>query len=286
MVMSRRLPPTDYGSPDVSEDVRPPPLLYHYTDATGFLGIVKSGVILRATHHRYLNDGGEVSFGLDVARTVLDELASDIDADVRKLLDEKLTDILKDDAFVACLSEDYSVLSQWRAYASSGAGYCLGLRSRDRVVSYGDDTHQWANHLIKCRYGVDETQEYFRARFARKIRRGEDARDVEGYVAWLATELAQVAWRGARQAKHQHFSEEREWRFIVDAPPYETKFRVSSRGLTPFLETEQLELEEVWIGPGVGPSAEVAQQTVRRLLRQEGLDAKVECWTSPYRGDR
>jgi hypothetical protein len=281
-----RLPLPDFGNPDIFEDMEPPPRLYHYTDTAGFLGIVESGVVLRATHHRYLNDGGEVRFGLGIASDVLDEMSPHIGDSVRKLVEAKMSEILADDSFVACLSEDYSVLSQWRAYAKSGAGYCLGLRSTERVVSYGDDASHWANHLVKCRYGTEENKAYFRARFARKIERGAGARSVAGYDEWLASELAEVAWRGAHQAKHHHFAEEKEWRFIVDGPGYATKFRVSARGLTPFLETERLELEEVWIGPGVGPGPEIAKQTAHRLMKQRGLDARVESWASPYIGDR
>jgi hypothetical protein len=35
-----------------------PEVLYHYTDARGFLGIIESG-ILRATHISFMNDASE-----------------------------------------------------------------------------------------------------------------------------------------------------------------------------------------------------------------------------------
>jgi hypothetical protein len=52
---------------DSMDDHPVPPLLYHYTDATGLLGIVQSRAIW-ATHIRYLNDAQEFDYAADLAR--------------------------------------------------------------------------------------------------------------------------------------------------------------------------------------------------------------------------
>ena len=45
------------------------------------------------------------------------------------LLKEKLEDAAKNDVFIACFSENEDDLSQWRGYAPSGCGVCIGFRS-------------------------------------------------------------------------------------------------------------------------------------------------------------
>ena len=47
-----------------------PTLLYHYTDAQGFKGIVES-YELWATHIQYLNDTQEYLYAVDVAKRVI-----------------------------------------------------------------------------------------------------------------------------------------------------------------------------------------------------------------------
>lgn len=274
----------DLDSPDLIEDMAPPPpVLYHYTTPKGFFEIVESGPRLHATHHRFLNDVGEIKYGFDVALGVLDQL-SELDPEVTRLTKETIDAHLDSDSFLACLSEKPNVLSQWRAYANNGTGYCIGIGVEGRLEGDHDDDDNFRScHLFKCLYDRGKLDELLKERFRRKIvlRSGKT---FNGWEEFLADELAAVAWRYAHLAKHEHFEEEVEWRLVVRAPSREVRYRVGGKGLTPYLPTGNLTIKEVWIGPAVGPTPKVAKRIVTGFLEAHGIvDAKVDCWESPFR---
>ncbi len=138
-----------------------PPILYHYTDAGGLLGILKpswpSGIaqpaggaaLLRASDVRYMNDFRELRHGLDLLRerlraeTRADFESSDVEA-VFELFADQLDVPLFDESakhlrvFAACLCKKGDLLSQWRGYAGGVGGYAIGFRTdvlKDRVTA-------------------------------------------------------------------------------------------------------------------------------------------------------
>lgn len=273
-----------WRSPDFNEDLKPPPLLYHYTNPDAFRSIVAGGACLQATHHRYVNDAGEVAFGIDVARQTLSEIANTMDPEVYRKADAQIAELLDRDSYIACLSSKPNVLSQWRAYAANGTGYCIGFRARERLEGYGDEEAFWSNHLVGCLYGREVVAERLRERFAHAINHMAKSTS-EDRVDILVSFLLRIANRYAHVAKHEHFQEEAEWRFVVDAPQYDVKYCTTALGLTPYLYTEELTIEEVWVGPGAGPSPEIAKRTAMQFLARHGMtNAKVEHWASPFRG--
>lgn len=99
----------------------------------------------------------------------------------------------------------------------------------------------------------------------------------------LAAQLAAVLWRYAHLAKHEHFNEEREWRMVVSGPQSARKYRVGRQGLTPFLETEEIPLERVWVGPAIGPNRPIANRLASEFLNDHGYErVKVKYWASPF----
>jgi len=265
--------PLDLDSPEVLEALKPlPPILYHYTNAAGFFGIVESGSCLHATHHGLVNDDGEISFGYDIAREVLSDLVG-LAPEVREAAEAEISKLSEEDSFIACLSRKRNALSQWRAYGDNGAGYCIGfgMGSTQRLDRYGDDEDFWSTHVFECTYGRDAVAALLKQRFERCINREERAED-----------LASVAWHYAHLAKHEHFYEECEWRFVIGAPKQSVQYKVGARGLTPYLPTEKLTIEKVWIGPSV-PGPRVAQRNVERFLASCGVNASVAHWESPFR---
>src|SRR5688572_29983811 len=111
----------DLNDPDFHGQA--PSMLYHYTDAAGLTGVVKSGCQLLAAHHEYVNDSDEIRFGHKIAVEVLKEL--DVDGDVMERAMAKTSELLEGPSFIACLSAAQHVLPQWRLYANETAGYCL-----------------------------------------------------------------------------------------------------------------------------------------------------------------
>lgn len=271
----------DLSDPDIHRSV--PGMLYHYTDAAGLTGIVKSECRLSATQHHYVNDSDEIRFGHKIAVEALGELA--IDSDLKALAIAKTDALLQGPSFIACLSAHQDILTQWRLYAKETAGYCLGFKDpRPDAYHAGEDGEaRVAYDLFECVYGETKLRERLAQRFQRKIDRlKEVATDDKSDV--LTDQLAQVAWRYAQLAKHEHFLFESEWRFVVwEADPV-IQYRLTKRGLTPYLFTDKLKLEEVWIGPGVGPTPEEARDAVTKFLATQGLSPKVLHWKTSYRG--
>jgi hypothetical protein len=190
--------------------------------------------------------------------------------------------LLAEDSFVACLSVKHDALSQWRAYADNGAGYCIGFQARERRDHHGDDAFHWENHLVECLYGVEAVEKRLKERFQYVIDRVASADD-EYRNNVLADHLWHVARRYAHVAKHGHFEEEAEWRIIVDAPKDDVQYRVTRRGLVPFRPTVELPIQKVWIGPAVHANPEVAKRSVTRFLAKQEITAEVDFWDSPFR---
>lgn len=272
----------DLDDPDLNQDLQPPPILYHYTDTKGFKGILENRVQLWATHCQFVNDSQEVTFGADIVKEVLELFRDEADGlgvQVQDLV-EKTDKCSKSDCFFACFSESHEVLSQWRVYADNCSGYCLALRPEERLIGYGDEDAYHSNHLLKCLYGAKEVKEWLVARFQRKI---SLARSRSANPAWLSSELMRVVNRCLHRAKHEHFREEREWRLVVDRPQEDMQFRMGALGLTPYLETEPLCLDGVWVGPRTRPDDEAAIRTAQRFLAKHKLNPTVKCWASPVR---
>ena len=103
--------------------------LYHYTGIGGLLGIVETRKIW-ASHAYYLNDSKEILYACDVLRKVLSQYISDHQNDEREFL-EQFTKWLETfrinpyHIFIFSLSEERSLLSQWRSYTPHGKGVSI-----------------------------------------------------------------------------------------------------------------------------------------------------------------
>lgn len=124
--------------------VEPPPVLYHYTTAAGFLGMTRrEGRALWASSVRHLNDKEEFLHALMLMQA---ETSSRIQRttdgwrsiweEVKRILNLHVEDHgavygTEREIFVCCFSEAGDRLSQWRAYAPRG--YCAGF-STEKLV--------------------------------------------------------------------------------------------------------------------------------------------------------
>ncbi len=111
----------------------PPDLMYHYTDASGLEGILRSGTLWLTDVFR-LNDPGEIRYGLDAACAHLAaegglQDASDIEKDFATTVCEKLQENVESSAnyFVTSCSFERDHADQWRKYGDNGRGYALGF---------------------------------------------------------------------------------------------------------------------------------------------------------------
>jgi len=107
-----------------------PPMLYHYTDAAGLLGMLNSGSIW-LTDHRFLNDKSE----LEHTHGTLRELLASKEDQSPSTQAKKLYDAIRlyartessQDIHIFSLTEDPDDLSQWRGYAREGLGFTIGF---------------------------------------------------------------------------------------------------------------------------------------------------------------
>jgi hypothetical protein len=127
-----------------------PELLWHYTNADGFQGIVTNGTF-RFSHARLLNDTTEVALGW---QRVTEELEAEIASQVHLEEFYTMTKVVATGVhrdyhyFVFALSARKDSLSQWRAYGSGGAGYSLGFATSNLDQKRKDDEF----FLVKLEY--------------------------------------------------------------------------------------------------------------------------------------
>lgn len=112
-----------------------PDVLYHYTDAGGFEGIVRTA-IMRATDIRFLNDPLELSYAWEALLAALEDAKTEkpdySEAYQAALEAISLTNAVNpesigDSIFSTSFSEIGDDLTQWRSYADDGKGVALGF---------------------------------------------------------------------------------------------------------------------------------------------------------------
>jgi hypothetical protein len=95
---------------------QPPELLFHYTNASGMLGILDSSR-LWATNYRFLNDASEIAYGMALFESIVQERIATADGDiVREFLGRTLdTASAFDgmfDCYIACFCERDDLLNK------------------------------------------------------------------------------------------------------------------------------------------------------------------------------
>jgi len=282
--------------------------LYHYTNGTGFMGIIETGKIW-ATHFDYLNDSRELRHGeeivLEEARAFVAELpegsAGRYLMEYFIQLDPFVSLTRLWDVYLASFSESGDQLSQWRAYGCDGSGFAVGFRTLPRPHGEDDDAGAPLD-LIKCEYRPDIFKKKIREilvevtchyeDFARSKAETDEARRAIHDSAWkslfkrIATEVPRL--------KHKSFDEEREWRLAVLPIPDQaksiTKFRARRGGLCPYVEIDvrgpggRIDLADVVVGPGQDPQRSL--KSARMFLKQHGYDREdlVRLSGTTYRG--
>jgi hypothetical protein len=286
-------------------------LLYHYTSAEAFLGIVGTRT-LWATDIRFLNDSEEFTFARDVLVKRLVERALQLrNEHARKLIERELESLAVRtvSAYVVSFSERGNSLSQWRAYAPRD-GVSIGFH-RGALKSIKDfelGKCYYANELPRRPTGrgglgklaveADDTLRWISRLLQQEWRKQQPKRaEVEARLMMLAHT---VSWAALR-LKHPGFAEEKEWRLIDNRNPLElldqgydklhgTNFRRGVFGVTPYLvaalperwRNVPLGIAEVIVGPSTNTTAIVS--SIRGLLVSKlRSDAMVVPCDIPYR---
>lgn len=256
--------------------------LYHYTDAAGLEGMLRSNS-LWLTDARFLNDMSEGVYGLNLAVGVIRQFLSD-KPEAAQALGERVILALNQTASVqwtaaCCFCRDPDLLTQWRAYGGSGTSYCIefdpqgfakSANFQPALVEVIYEPKRQKEILLKVIQAV-----YEQALAIEGDNPNPSDGDTERYVAQAAGEIGfPLYWM-----KHPAFESEREERLAIEIgylmnSGFKHQVRKSALGFTPYFEwkpvSERLPITSVMLGP-----------TLHREYAQIGLSALLE--TTQYR---
>ncbi len=285
-------------------DRKEPTILWHYTDATGLLGIV-SEQRLRCSNIRFLNDQTEHVYGWGLVRRLLQRFRCESSA-CAFVAGEAYRMMGAGEAMVVphamSFSELPDAMSQWQRYGNDGSGYAIGFEVA--LLRQFCSDHPTIARLARLVYGRRRQRSVVANRIAswhggmpnHRVNGSESTgkvvpapldqaaanRLVNDAAVALALELSNIAMT----LKHSDFEDEMEWRLITlssrtqipGAPTLApTKFAVSRNYVKPYIETilalpEQpfrIPIVEVRCGPRL--AERLATTSVRNLLDSHGF---------------
>jgi Protein of unknown function (DUF2971) len=226
----------------------PPDILWHYTNAAGFLGIFRSGT-LWATNTDYLNDASEMRYArhlvLRGVNSVRPSAVNREEHEVLNLLLECIGSNVTRPVFVTSLSAEKNDLSQWRAYGGSSGSFALGFNPERLVAAIAKNTDTRFN-LYKCIYDeaqsaslcqqfVDNLLQEFRVYRQAYTAGGPDYQETLN----LVHEAVRIFDTVAPLIKHPDFVRESEWRLVsapVDLTKRPIRLREGRTRIIPYLE--------------------------------------------------
>ncbi len=256
-------------------------IVYHYTDIKGFIGILSSGSI-RLTDYSYLNDRREIEHGVDIFRSVAEEMLRKSENDViNELLKSWIRNSqdINNNVYIASFSADGDSLSQWRAYGTIAIGFQASKIAQHvnhgtiQSVEYGQRSQfelvsLYMNHLcqsylkdisVKSPYYISET--YQRTQMIELISFFKDSsfQDEREYRAVFIEDKNQNVFRHLKKIK-KHFNP-------------------SSRHIKPYVNSSEiyplpghgnsLEIAEIVLGPS---SDEMLERGVHEFLLEHGVN--------------
>lgn len=227
-------------------------IYYHYCSIETFYSIMETST-LRFGNPLCMNDAAELIWLISQLRKVIEKNTKYKDITnnwyiVEKNAKEILESINNIIPFIACLSKDGDVLSQWRAYADDGRGVAIGID---------------INKLPKMISGEDviyEEQQQFDI-LTKKIEQNileelnqtiikNDENEINRKIVKLISRIIKEALK----CKNPAFSEEREYRlFYAGNQNSDINFRVAGGKIVPYKEynfgNNKNLIKQIVIGP-------------------------------------
>ncbi len=275
-------------------------VLYHYTTLSGLKGILKERA-LRFGHISTFNDPLEIQHGQKIITDILkDFIEKEESKNVKIFLNQLLVQVQAFGknlfhAFVVCFCESGDLLSQWRAYAERGGGYCLGFQfSATTKISCNierPDDRKFP-FLRKVIYNKTEQEDLIKQYLEIVVDGSKKAFKIKKYpyeppehAVVMAMQAANVLLDMLTSFKHDAFKEEKEWRLIrvtrEDFQPESLQFREDGGELIPFRttyifdekENEKLEfpLNSIIFGPWLEPVR--TRSAIALLLKHIAADS-------------
>lgn len=271
-----------------------PDTLYHYTDASGLLGIVENNEIW-ATDSRFLNDRTELIYAEQLALEVATRRAKSPRSlrsgeFLAQCLD-KIGDYESEhSSFLFCMSAHADSLSQWRGYAQEGRGFTVGFDGKSLSRASGGDS---GFSLQKVEYDLD-TQTNTISILLEHFEDHLDTMENEDCIEDAVFHFVWSIYRLTYIYKHRSFRSEEEWRLVSvittnEKDPVDPKrsivdnydgllLRSRSSEIVPYtilqprIKTkDRLMIKTVGVGPGFPSNNQTLAAT--HLLRKHGYDA-------------
>jgi len=268
--------------------VAPPRVVYHYTSADGFSGILTQR-LLRATNFSFMNDPSEVGYGRSVVEQVLKAHKSDPHAASSHLARRALANVraqILAEMYVCCFTTLSDDISQWRAYGSGAAArYCLGFDTEilSKLVAKHPDT-------VFDRVVYDERAQAGRvtAVLIKAMEFAEMEKLSPAEIEPVAEVLASYLVRLVCLLKSPAYHAEEEWRIVTvraQANTAEIAFDASRGTIKPYW---RLQLANRWRLPissvrVLAPSRpQAAVKAADLMLRSVGIPVQAQYSSVPY----
>jgi hypothetical protein len=234
-----------------------PTEVYHYTDAAGLNGILKSGTIF-ATDFRYLNDSSEIIHIFELATKLAKDSIGSFTGKAREFVERVAAGLHPEGIdrypyFLASFSTEPNDLSQWRAYGGS-QGYALKfpgdmiikMEKTDKFDPYDPvPTRQAINHsLLQVIYDAQRQEDFIKTAFDLWTPVCEQAfmagMTTDERIGHLLPSFHGGLSTRSTQSKHPDFHSEKEWRLVMQrfdifADQFPDQFRIGS-SITPCVE--------------------------------------------------
>lgn len=247
-----------------------------------------------------MNDSKEIIEAFDILNNILDNFlnSNTINQDEKLFLKQfkdwiNIRKETQHNLFVFSLSEESSLLSQWRSYTTHGKGVSIGFSSDFlNAISKSNELR-----IAKCLYDEDEHKEILELlidkllKSFRQMNNSIDTLDVnpsQCYHPFLEKYKEEI-FQVLSIIKNHAFREEREWRLIsryyADYITTKIKFREGASMLIPYIEislgNSKPYFEKVILGPS--PYQNLSMSALKMFLSNQQLcNTTVNCQI-PYR---
>lgn len=278
----------------------PPFALFHYTNQSGLLGILRTHELWVSNIH-FLNDHREFHYGMNVITNCIVRKRNAAGPATQHFFDQMLHQMGTLDPsssrYVASWSAAVDDLSQWRAYSQGGTGYSISIQGS--VLRALANAQRFV--FAPCVYELDEQARMVDTLVDVSLLEmiDDEERGVKYERAAPGDNLLIRALRFSPLMKHPAFRGEKEWRLVFDFPGGQTHptfaLREGRSTLIPYLRFK-LKLEsaeanipiafyEIMVGPCADANLAREAAFLALLAHAKGNkgELRVRSSTVPYR---
>jgi len=243
-----------------------------------------------------MNDSAEFNYALDLLLSLVKEKYSMINVHSTTIHFLELWPQIRifPNVYVTAFSTESDQLSQWRSYCPPVGGFNIGF-DKEKLRQYLESQEA---ELDRCIYKANEqrnllnevAQKIFALHkaYERDTKFEDLTLEQKTESSVMFREIVRQIFKLAPRVKHPSFSEENEWRLVIQDTRPEKKnaqYRISRSLLIPYVEVGPIDQDcfaQIVVGPC--PHIDLSQQSVERfILATLGRKIKVIKSAIPYR---